>query len=58
VAIAAVSWSKRGERPDKRTTTNNKANKRKPKEQIVSGHAGFWLKKVRAPQLRMGVQML
>src|SRR5262249_1687889 len=39
-------WSKRGECPDKRAATNNKANKRKPKKQIVSGHAGFWLKQV------------
>jgi hypothetical protein len=44
-----VSWSKRGECPDKRTDTNNKANKRKPKKQIVSGHAGFWLKKGESP---------
>ena len=47
-------WSKRGECPDKRPARNNKANKRKPEKQIVSGHAGFWLRQVRADQLPDG----
>ena len=48
-------WSKRGECPDKRAARNNRANKRKPEKQIVSGHAGFRPKQVRAHQLPDGL---
>jgi len=58
MALLPHFWSKRGECPNKPTAKSNKANKRNPEKQIGSSHEGFWLKKVRAHQLRMGGQML